>query len=94
MGSGTRRVLLYGHDSYGLGHLRRNLRIARSLRDQLGDAGQVFVLSGSPVLSRAHPPHGVTIIPLPPVVKTGPDLYASRVPGMSYESVIEKRAAI
>lgn len=44
-GSGL-RVAFYSHDTVGLGHVRRNLLIAQSLR-QCGTADQTLILSGS-----------------------------------------------
>jgi len=67
------KVLLYSHDTYGMGHLRRNLAIARQLLR--GDGTRVVLASGSPVLDRVVRPPGLVCVQLPPVVKTGPDEY-------------------
>ncbi len=70
----VRKVLLYSHDTYGLGHIRRNLAIAQHLlaiRPNL----QVVLASGSAMGSRFDLPRGVSLVGLPPVVKAGPDTY-------------------
>src|SRR5216684_8008988 len=47
---GTRvRALLYSHDTFGLGHLRRNLAIADHLLERRDRPFAVRLLTGSPV---------------------------------------------
>ncbi len=41
------RVLYYCHDSYGLGHLRRTLGLARRVRELLPHATQLVVSGAS-----------------------------------------------
>lgn len=92
-GRRLRRVMLYGHDTYGLGHLRRNLAIAAHLlrtTEQL----QVVLVSGSTVASRFPMPRGLSLVSLPPVVKVGPEQYASRDGGLGIGVVTRARAAI
>lgn len=72
-----RRVFLYSHDTFGLGHLRRNLAIAEQLLRPEHDC-EVWLVSGSPVLRRWDLPAGLWVQPLPPVVKTGAEQYAPR----------------
>ena len=43
-----RRILLYSHDTVGLGHIRRVTRLARRLAERERDS-TVLVLTGSPV---------------------------------------------
>jgi predicted glycosyltransferase len=71
------KVVLYSHDTFGLGHLRRNLAIAGKLLDCDGRFS-VRLLTGSPVIRDWHLPPGLRVQPLPPVVKTGAELYAAR----------------
>lgn len=77
------KVCIYSHDTFGLGHLRRNLAIA----DQLlhSDHGfDVWLLTGSPVIRQWNLPPGLHVQPLPPVVKTGSDQYAARAPRQTF----------
>ena len=88
-----RRLLLYSHDTYGLGHLRRNLAIARHMlrtTEQL----QVVLMTGSPVASRFSMPRGLSLVSLPPVVKVGPEEYAARGGQVGFGIVRRARAAI
>src|SRR5207245_706272 len=67
-------VLLYSHDTYGLGHLRRNTTIAHGLRQRAPQL-HITLLTGSPVADQWPLPEGVSLVHLPPVVKVGPDEY-------------------
>lgn len=91
--SNLSRVLLYSHDTYGLGHLRRNLAIARRLLDSSGGT-RVVLASGSPVLDRVARPPGLVCVQLPPVVKTGVDEYRSSERNLSLSLVSRARSAV
>jgi predicted glycosyltransferase len=71
------RVLIYSHDTFGLGHLRRNLAIAEHLL-QRPERFEVWLLTGSPVIHSWTLPIGLHVQPLPPVVKLGAENYAER----------------
>ena len=43
------RILIYSHDSFGLGHLRRCRAIAHSLVGKFNNLS-VLILSGSPII--------------------------------------------
>ena len=92
-GRRLRRLMLYAHDTYGLGHLRRNLAIASHLlrtTEQL----QIVLVSGSPVAARFPLPRGLSLVRLPSVVKVAPEEYASRDGQVSFGIVSRARAAI
>ena len=44
---GNARALVYSHDTFGLGNLRRMLAVAGSLLDR-GTVGSVLLITGSP----------------------------------------------
>ncbi len=87
------RVLLYSHDTYGLGHLRRNLVIATELLNGPRPP-QVVLASGSPVIDQVPRPAGLICVQLPPVVKTGDDEYRAVDPTMSLSLVRRARTAV
>jgi len=87
------RVLLYSHDTYGLGHLRRNLVIATELLNGPRPP-QVVLASGSPVIDQVPRPPGLICVQLPPVVKTGDDEYRAIDPTMSLSLVRRARTAV
>jgi predicted glycosyltransferase/nucleoside-diphosphate-sugar epimerase len=75
--NGERRpfqLVLYSHDTYGLGHLRRNTAIAHALLRRSPDL-QITLISGSPVAREWPLPFGVDVVALPSVVKVGPEEY-------------------
>ncbi len=84
------RVLLYSHDTFGLGHLRRNLAIADHLLSR-NPPFSVKLLTGSPVVWSWPLPEGLEVQALPPVVKVGAEQYASRERAESFAEVKAKR---
>ena len=85
-------VLLYSHDTYGLGHLRRNTTIAHGLLQRAPQL-HITLLTGSPVADQWPLPEGVSLVHLPPVVKVGPDEYQPIEP-RSLSAVRAERAGI
>ncbi len=92
-GPHTRKVMLYSHDTYGLGHLRRNLRIAGELLGSFPGL-QVVLVSGSPVAERFPTPPGLTIVKLPSVRKVGAEQYRPLNDGLAISLVRRTRTAI
>ena len=87
------RILLYSHDTYGLGHLRRNLAIAGAFLSGLPGC-QVLLATGSTVADRFRRPAGLQVVKLPPVIKTGVESYDSREPGIPLSLVRRARSAV
>src|SRR5919201_5707102 len=79
------RLMFYSHDTYGLGHLRRTLRLARHFRSY-GPVSQV-VVTGSPLAHRFAFPDGADYIKLPAVVKRAAGLYESRILPLRFRHV-------
>ena len=65
---GRARLLIYSHDCYGLGHLRRCMAIAHSLVDHRGDLS-VLIISGSPVAGSFEFHDRVDFTRIPGVIK-------------------------
>lgn len=87
---GSLRVLYYCHDSYGLGHLRRTLRLARHVRELLPDATQL-VVSGAAYTDGWSLPAGADWVKLPSVVKVGADEYRARSLECGLDATLELR---
>ena len=82
-GAAATKVCIYSHDTFGLGHLRRNLAIAdQLLRSE--SPFEVWLLTGSPVIRQWNLPAGLHVQPLPPVIKTGAERYAARASGQLF----------
>ena len=62
------RVLIYSHDSFGLGHLRRCRAIAHSLVDQNKNMS-VIILTGSPIIGSFNFRARVDFVRIPGVIK-------------------------
>lgn len=94
-GDGTlrKRVLLYSHDTVGLGHIRRVTAIARSIADRDPDCS-ILILSGSPLADAHALPPNVDIIKLPAVRKVRNTRYEARRLGITRDSVLQLRAAL
>jgi predicted glycosyltransferase len=87
------RILTYSHDGFGLGHLRRNLRIAQALVGELPSAA-VLMAAGSPAApSFPIPPH-VDFLKLPSLSKVGNDHYVSARLGLDRAGVSDLRSAV
>jgi predicted glycosyltransferase len=67
-------VVLYSHDTYGLGHVRRNLAIAHALMER-EPTTRVVMLTGQPVPDEWLRPTPVELVSLPPAVKVGAEEY-------------------
>ena len=86
------RVALYSHDSFGLGHLSRCLKLARAFSAQFANV-QGLVVTGSPWSSLFRPPRGFEYWPLLPVTKTGPGSYRARQERLPFRDVLAARSA-
>jgi predicted glycosyltransferase len=88
------RLLAYSHDGYGLGHLRRNLRIAAGLRRHRPEV-EVLLATGAKAAQQLASAQGINCVQLPSVTKTGAGRYTSAEPGeTSVDAVVAQRSAI
>ncbi|HEU4491593.1 MAG TPA: glycosyltransferase [Jiangellales bacterium] len=87
------RIALYGHDTVGLGHLRRNLTLARTLAGPPVDA-DVLVVAGVPEAALFPRPDGVDVVTLPTVAKDASGGYVAGGLGIPLEEVVAIRSAV
>jgi predicted glycosyltransferase len=87
------RILLYSHDTFGLGHLRRSRAIAEALVKAI-EGSSALILTGSPVAGRFTFAAGVDHIRMPGVVKTPDGAYASESLNMDIEQTTALRASV
>lgn len=71
------RFLLYSHDSWGLGHLRRSLTLASGLVEAFPQA-EVLLITGSPCATLFPTPPGVGLMKIPSVSKNANGEYVPR----------------
>ncbi len=84
------RILLYSHDTYGLGHLRRTLAIAGQLARDLPNANQLL-LTGSMVAGAFGLPPNLDLIKLPALSKRSSGEYKPRALRLSSPQTIAWR---
>ncbi|MDX2321653.1 MAG: hypothetical protein QNK26_13785, partial [Moritella sp.] len=70
------RLLIYSHDSFGLGHLRRCRTIAHELVDRYKGLS-VLIITGSPIIGRFDFKARVDFIRIPGVIKLHNGQYTS-----------------
>lgn len=70
-------ILMYSHDTYGLGHIRRTMAIAAHLNDANTN---VLILTGSPIAGRFPFPQQVDFVRIPGMIKkTNGDYQSSSI---------------
>jgi predicted glycosyltransferase len=87
------RVLIYSHDTFGLGHLRRSRAIANALVEEWPDVS-VVILSGSPVIGNFEFGSGVDYVRVPGVTKLPDGNYTSLNLNVSLDQAVALREAL
>lgn len=87
------RVLIYSHDTFGLGHLRRCRTIAHSLVDLEKDLS-VIILTGSPIIGSFNFRARVDFVRIPGVIKLRSGDYTPLSLLIDIEETLELRASI
>ncbi len=88
-----KRMLIYSHDTFGLGHLQRCLKISHAMIRRYPRLS-ILLVTGSPLVHRYTLPAGVDYIKLPAVRKVGPEQYEARSLGTSYRRILAIRTNI
>jgi predicted glycosyltransferase len=89
----TTRLLVYSHDSFGLGHLRRCRAVAHSLIAHREDLS-VLILSGSPIIGSFDFRSRVDFVRVPGVIKLRHGDYTSLSLEISIEETLALRSSI
>ncbi len=63
---------MYSHDTYGLGHIRRTMAIARNL---VQPGVNILIVTGSPIAGRYTMPAGVDFVRMPGMIKKTNSVY-------------------
>ena len=88
-----KRILIYSHDSFGLGHLRRCRTIAHALVDQFAGL-KVLIVSGSPIIGSFDFKSRVDFVRIPGVVKLRGGDYTSLSDHIDLSQTLQLRASI
>lgn len=93
MRSESPRILIYSHDSFGLGHLRRCRAIAQALVGSF-DTLSVLILSGSPIIGSFEFRSRVDFVRIPGVIKLRDGEYTSLSLHLNIDHTLEIRSSI
>jgi predicted glycosyltransferase len=87
------RILIYSHDSFGLGHLRRCRAIAHAIVDRYKGVS-VLILSGSPIIGSFDYRPRVDFVRIPGIIKLTNGEYQSLGLHIELDQTLAMRAAI
>ena len=88
-----KRILIYSHDTFGLGNIRRMLEIARHLVQSSPDVS-VLVITGSPMLHAFRIPPRIDYVKLPCLSRNVDGQYGARFLDLSLAATVRLRANI
>ena len=87
------RILIYSHDTYGLGNIRRMLTIAVGLTE--ADASTtVLIATGSPMLHAFRIPERIDYVKLPCLARNAAGQYGVKFLDMSLPAALDLRARV
>jgi predicted glycosyltransferase len=89
----TPKILLYSHDTFGLGNIRRTLLLAQELIEQHPGAA-ILLITGSQMIHSFRIPDGVDYIKLPCLDRIDTERYEPRFLSACSEEVKRTRSAI
>ena len=88
-----KRILVYSHDTFGLGNIKRMLDISKHLVATYDDVS-VLIISGSPIVHAFRIPAKIDYIKLPCLVRTLDGLYDVKFLGLGYEETVRLRTTL
>lgn len=86
-----KKILIYSHDTFGLGNIRRMMAIAQSLVGR-EEQTSVLILSGSPMLHAFRIPQGIDYVKLPCLTRGLHGDYSVKFLGMDYDATVRLRS--
>jgi predicted glycosyltransferase len=86
-----KKILVYSHDTFGLGNIRRMLDISKHLVAAHTDVS-VLIVSGSPMLHAFRIPPRIDYIKLPCLARTITGAYDTKFLDLEYDETIRLRA--
>ena len=84
------RLVFFSHDGFGLGHVRRNARIARAVRRH-DPTAEITVVTGTTMQPRWLTDRAFAVVRIAPLIKDAAGVY--RHPAMGFEAALAERAA-
>ena len=93
MGHRNVRILMYSHDTFGLGHLRRCRTIAHALVENISSL-HILIISGSPIAGAFDFCVRVDFVKIPSVIKLHSGEYKSMVEHIDLDETMEMRRSM
>ncbi|MGL5078006.1 MAG: glycosyltransferase family protein, partial [Waterburya sp.] len=87
------RIMVYSHDAYGLGNIRRMLAICKSLLKSIPNLS-ILLVSGSPMLQSFRLPQGLDYIKLPCLNRGSSGEMAVKYLNADIESILTLRSEL
>src|SRR5437868_13528546 len=88
-----KRILVYSHDTFGLGNIKRMLEISKHLVAAYSNVS-VLITSGSPMVNAFRIPPRIDYIKLPSLARTPAVAYHATSLGVDYEDTIRLPATM
>lgn len=89
---GNPRIVLYSHDTMGYGHLRRNILLARALK-QCSGKPDILLIAGMREAGAFSLPEGVDCVSLPAYAKNAQGQYSARDLGTGLDGLRKLRSS-
>ena len=86
-----KKILIYSHDTYGLGNIRRMLAIAETIKREYNDAS-ILLHSWSPMIHAFRLEEGMDYVKLPCLSRDKADSYKSKSLRISKSSILRLRS--
>lgn len=88
-----KRLLIYSHDTFGLGNIRRMLAISQALLDSRPGLS-ILLVTGSPVIHSLRLPEALDYIKLPCLTRTDRGEYSAKYLSSSTDSIVRLRSEL
>lgn len=93
MGHKNVRILMYSHDTFGLGHLRRCRTIAHALVENISSL-HILIISGSPIAGAFDFRVRVDFVKIPSVIKLHSGEYKSMIEHIDLDETMDMRRSM
>lgn len=87
------KLMVYSHDTFGLGNIRRMVSICEYLLDMIPDLS-ILLISGSPLLHHFRLPQGLDYIKLPCLRRDCSGTLTAKYLGADHDDVVQMRAEL
>ena len=86
-----KRLLIYSHDTFGLGNIRRVMNIATYLLKVIPDLS-ILIITGSPMIHGFRIPRGLDYIKLPCLSRTEREGYSAKYLATEMSEILQLRS--